>query len=483
MVENNPYNNIINDLDVSYWELKDNTSYWSSAFINELGYFQDDVSIRLNFFLEKLIHPRDKDLFRDNFYSLVENNIDFTQNIQVKKKKGSFKEFTCKTNSESNVETSDGSKVIFFFKNKIKTSKKFKVNNFYYRESAEMMSTGSWYIDLIQRKSYWDKQTRRILEYPEDYIPSLENSSVYYAEEHYELAKTYFLNCARTGIPFNTEIKMVTANKRAFWAKAIGKPVYNDKKEIIGVRGVFQDIDDEKIKTLSLQRTSDIIASQNSRLFNFAHIVSHNLKSHTSNLSLIVQLIEDVKSIDEKLELIDSIKDISDSLNTTIEHLNDVVTIQTKTDQNKVTVFFEKVLNGILKSIGHIITEENVTIRSDFSKVESIDYIPAYMESILLNLVTNAIKYKHEDRDAIIELETQIQDKKVVLTVKDNGRGIDMVKFGSKLFGMYNTFHYNSDAVGIGLFITKNQIESLNGEIFAESEVGKGTTFKIHFSV
>ncbi len=481
MVENEPYDNIINDFEVSYWELKDNTSYWSSAFINGLGYAKDDVSIRLNFFLEKLIHPRDKDLFRDNFYSLVDNNIDFIQNIQVKKQNGSFKEFTCKTNSESNVDASDGSKVIFFFENKIKTSNEFKVNNFYYRESAEMMSTGSWYIDLIERKSYWDKETRRILEYPEDYIPSLKTASNYFLEEYYESAKDCFLNCARTGIPFNTEFKMITAYKRTFWAKAIGKPVYNNKKEIIGVRGVFQDIDNEKNKTLSLQKTSDIIASQNSRLFNFAHIVSHNLRSHTSNLSLIVQLIEDVKSIDEKLELIDSIKDISDSLNTTIEHLNDVVTIQTKTDQNKVTVSFEKVLNDVLKSIGHIIAEGNVTIRSDFSRVEHIDYIPAYMESILLNLITNAIKYKHEERDAVIEIKTDIYDKKVVLAVKDNGRGIDMEKFGNKLFGMYNTFHYNSDAVGIGLFITKNQIESLNGEIFAESEVGKGTTFKIHF--
>lgn len=483
MVENEPYDNVINDLDASYWELKDNTSYWSSAFINGLGYTPDDVTIRLNFFLDKLIHPRDKDLFRDNFYSLVDNNIDFTQNIQVKKKKGSFKEFTCKTNSESNIDTPDGSKVIFFFKNKIKTSKKFKVKNFYYRESAEMMSTGSWYIDLIERKSYWDKETRRILGYPEDYIPSLTIASDYYAEEHYELAKDCFFNCAKTGIPFNIEIKMITANKRVFWAKAIGKPVYNNKKEIIGLRGVFQDIDNEKLKTLSLQKTSDIIASQNSRLFNFAHIVSHNLRSHTSNLSLILQLIEDTKSIDEKLELTESIKDISDSLNTTIEHLNDVVSIQTKTDQNKVKVSFEKVLNSVLKSIRHIISEGNVSIRSDFSKVEHIDYIPAYMESILLNLVTNAIKYKHEDRDASIELKTHIQGKKVVLTVKDNGCGIDMEKFGSKLFGMYNTFHYNSDAVGIGLFITKNQIESLNGEIFAESEVGKGTTFKIHFSI
>ena len=125
--------------------------------------------------------------------------------------------------------------------------------------------------------------------------------------------------------------------------------------------------------------------------------------------------------------------------------------------------------------------EGNVIIESDFSEAQSIQYIPAYMESILLNLITNAIKYKHEDRNAIIKLKTYVKNDKTILEVKDNGRGIDMDKFGKKLFGMYKTFHYNEDAVGIGLFITKNQIESLNGEIFVESEVEKGTTFKIQF--
>jgi len=481
MVKNELFKNVIDNLDIGYWELKNNTSYWSSAFITSLGYKPSEIATKLDYFLEQLIHKNDKALFRDNFFSLVENNIDFKQNILIKKKNNEFKEYICKTNFTLPINIHDNSKVIFFFENKIKTSSKVKDYNFYYRESAEMTSTGSWYVDFLEQKSYWDKETRRIMEYPEDYIPSLKYSSQYYAEEHHQLAADLFFKCAMTGAPFNTEIKMVTANKRLFWARAIGKPVYNNEQDIIGIRGVFQDIDEEKLKTLNLQKTSDIIASQNSRLFNFAHIVSHNLRSHTSNLSLIVQLIEDLKSVEEKLELIGSIKDISESLNTTIEHLNDIVTIQTKTNQNKTIVSFENTLQIVLKSIKHIIMKSNTKIDVNFSEVQSIKYIPAYMESILLNLVTNAIKYKHKNRDAIIKLKTYIENNKTILEVTDNGQGIDMDRFGKKLFGMYNTFHYNEDAVGIGLFITKNQIESLNGEIFVESEVGKGTTFKIQF--
>lgn len=481
MVKNEFIQNIINDDNIGYWELYNNTSNWSTAFIKKLGYSVEDVEINLDFFLNNLIHPEYRDEFRDNFFNLVRHYLDFKQLISIKCKDGSYKKFVCLTNDNLQVNSVKNAKVIIFNEKKFKSSEKLKKDTFYYRESAEMTSTGSWYVDFKKQKSYWDFQTKKILEYPEDYIPSLKESTKYYTPEYLQLASNYFFSCATTGTPFDTEIKMLTAKGREVWTRAIGKAVYNDNNEIIGVRGVFQDIDDKKSKVETLQKTSEIIASQNSRLFNFAHIVSHNLRSHTSNLSLIVQLIDSVETVEEKLEMIDNIKDISESLNSTIEHLNEVVTIQTKTNDIKVEVNFNFIINSVKKAINRIIRESNCIINTNFTQMQSIPYIPAYMESILLNLITNAIKYKHPDRDPIINIKTYIDANKKYLEVNDNGSGIDLDKFGNKLFGMYKTFHYNKDAVGIGLFITKNQIESLNGQIFVDSTVNKGTTFKIQF--
>ena len=131
--------------------------------------------------------------------------------------------------------------------------------------------------------------------------------------------------------------------------------------------------------------------------------------------------------------------------------------------------------------IGQMISISGAKINASFEEFEEINYIPAYLESILLNLVTNAIKYKHPDRDPVIGIRSYIEDEKKFLQISDNGRGIDMKLFKDKIFGMYKTFHYNKDAVGIGLFITKNQVESLNGKITVESEVDEGTTFTIEF--
>jgi signal transduction histidine kinase len=104
------------------------------------------------------------------------------------------------------------------------------------------------------------------------------------------------------------------------------------------------------------------------------------------------------------------------------------------------------------------------------------------MESIMLNLMSNAIKYRALDRKPTIHLESSIEGNTVQLRVSDNGLGIDMQKYGDKLFGLHKTFHGNKEARGVGLFLIKTQVEALGGSIHATSNVGKGTTFFINFS-
>lgn len=107
----------------------------------------------------------------------------------------------------------------------------------------------------------------------------------------------------------------------------------------------------------------------------------------------------------------------------------------------------------------------------------SITYIPTYIESILLNLITNSIKI----RTPVVDIFTSREDNKNCLIVKDNGRGIDLERNKDKVFNMYQTFHLNKDAVGIGLFMTKNQVVTVQGTISIESTVNKGTVLKIIF--
>ena len=123
-----------------------------------------------------------------------------------------------------------------------------------------------------------------------------------------------------------------------------------------------------------------------------------------------------------------------------------------------------------------------LTVINNITQEATINFNPAYLESVLQNLCTNAIKYANPDKHLTIEFDFFTENEKKVLTIKDNGLGIDLKKYGHLIFGMYKTFHKHEEANGIGLYITKNQIESMNGRVSVESQVGKGTTFKITFN-
>jgi C4-dicarboxylate-specific signal transduction histidine kinase len=94
-----------------------------------------------------------------------------------------------------------------------------------------------------------------------------------------------------------------------------------------------------------------------------------------------------------------------------------------------------------------------------------------------MNLLSNALKYKSLARIPVIHFETRTINNKIRLLVSDNGLGIDLEAHGNLLFG----FHKHTDGRGLGLYLIKNQIENLGGNISATSIVNRGTTFKIIF--
>src|SRR5690606_10013218 len=128
---------------------------------------------------------------------------------------------------------------------------------------------------------------------------------------------------------------------------------------------------------------------------------------------------------------------------------------------------------------GDILVSEAV-ITSSF-KHPVVEYPKTYLESIFHNLISNAIKYRSMERRLTIHVETEKINNRIVLKVSDNGMGIDLEKYGKLVFGLRKTFHRGSNSKGVGLFMTKTQIETLGGEIRVESDVDKGSTFIVTF--
>jgi light-regulated signal transduction histidine kinase (bacteriophytochrome) len=135
----------------------------------------------------------------------------------------------------------------------------------------------------------------------------------------------------------------------------------------------------------------------------------------------------------------------------------------------------------ITNSLSRNIEDAAVTINHDFDSIDRIEYPKVYLESIMQNLIQNAIKYRNPERKSWVKVKTELSNKGLVLHVEDNGLGIDLKKHGRKLFGLRKTFHKNEDARGVGLFITKAQINSMGGEVEVKSIVNKGSKFSVYF--
>jgi PAS domain S-box-containing protein len=252
------------------------------------------------------------------------------------------------------------------------------------------------------------------------------------------------------------------------------------KDTITGFLGMAIDITAIKKAEQETLALLAIAESQNERLKNFAYIVSHNLRSHSAGISSLIELIESEFPDFSQTDFFDYLKKSSVNLSETIKHLTEVVQINLSTKEKLETVLLKPIIENNINSLMTLANKENVSIINEVNSKTTVKAIPAYLDSVIMNFITNAIKYSSKERDSYLKIQTDTTNKYVVLKFTDNGLGIDLKKHGNKLFGMYKTFHQHEDSRGIGLFITKNQIESMNGKIEVESEVNIGTTFKIY---
>jgi signal transduction histidine kinase len=263
-----------------------------------------------------------------------------------------------------------------------------------------------------------------------------------------------------------------------------GHIIYNDANKPVRMVGAMRDI--TPMKTAAIERekiTADLI-QRNKDLEQFTYIVSHNLRAPVANIIGLCDMLADEAIDDEmKKEIVTGLNASSEKLDGVITDLNHVLQLKNGLIENKVAVYFADVVNDILTSITSLIEREEVQIKFDFGEAEKIITVKSYLYSIFYNLITNSIKYRQPALTPVIEIRSYKCDDKIVIVFTDNGMGINLSAKREQVFGLYKRFHTHIEGKGLGLFMTKTQVETLGGRISVSSEVNKGTTFKIEFDI
>ena len=249
-----------------------------------------------------------------------------------------------------------------------------------------------------------------------------------------------------------------------------------------GMLGIALDITEQKQAELERTRLMGDLIKRNKELEQFSYVVSHNVRAPLVNIISLISLLDPL-GICEDVQVLSALRESTDKLDSVILDLNSILNMNHEFTESTELVDLSAIVFDIKLSIAHLISSSRVRILEDFSSVAQVQSIKSYVHSIFYNLILNAIKYRRSDVLPEIRLSSSIANGMLVLEFADNGLGIDLGRYGEDIFGLYKRFHPGIEGKGMGLYMVKNQVGQLGGQISVSSQEGMGTTFTVRLAM
>ncbi|NJO01611.1 MAG: PAS domain S-box protein [Bacteroidia bacterium] len=350
------------------------------------------------------------------------------------------------------------------------------------RLSLKAGKMGIWQLDFIQNTARHSPEHDRIFGYPEPLSDwSYEIFMKHVLPEDQALVLESFAQARQSG-ELDFEARIRRPKGEICWINVKGLTFFDEQRKSLSMAGIVMDVTEQKqaeaellqaIKALELR--SDELAKVNDVLDTFVYTAAHDLKAPVANMKLAVDLAQQSPELigDNFLRIMNS---SVNRLENTIGSLNEVIQVQANCDVPVKEVPLESLLEDIKKDYETQLREIGASLHQDFSKAPQITYVESYLYSILNNLISNAIKYRSEQRKLEIKMTTYPQTDAIQLIFQDNGMGMDLKKNKNALFRAFSRFaSHKADGKGIGLYLVKTMVEKNGGAIEVESAPEQGT--------
>lgn len=279
-----------------------------------------------------------------------------------------------------------------------------------------------------------------------------------------------------------------------FWASVTLTPIFSADGQHVGFTKITGDITKQKeLQDKLAERQQDALEHKNNELRktnldldNFIYTASHDLRSPITNIEALVTLLKEELAESNALnvdteEILQRVRSSVKRLKTTIEDLTEISRLHKDSTESSSTeiINVQEVYEDIMADLEYPTQQKACFIQTNF-QVYHLKFSKKNFRSILYNLISNAIKYQSPQRDCIIQIHTCLEEPYAVLSVMDNGLGMNEQQQG-QLYTMFKRFHDHVEGTGIGLFMVKRITENAGGKIEVKSEEGKGTEFKVYF--
>ncbi|CAG2531698.1 PAS domain S-box-containing protein [Maribacter dokdonensis] len=271
--------------------------------------------------------------------------------------------------------------------------------------------------------------------------------------------------------------RYVTKSGGVVWLSWSAVPVDSEKLVYAIAKDITHEMNLKNARILEFAKMKTV----NDDLVRLNYTTSHDLRAPLNNLISLFDVLDYNVLDDDTLQILRYMEISAKGVKESLENYLKLIENARKGLNTLREIYFDHVLAKTQNVLSSIIKNSKTSISYDFTLCKSVLFDNSYMESIFLNLITNAIKYTIPGEAPRIEIKTEFVDGKIVLYFKDYGQGFDMIKNGSKIFGLNERFNTEQDGKGVGLYLIHNQINSLGGTITVDSELNKGALFTIVF--
>jgi two-component system, chemotaxis family, CheB/CheR fusion protein len=264
------------------------------------------------------------------------------------------------------------------------------------------------------------------------------------------------------------------------WYQFSMVPLQDSKNGISRVLLVIQNITDSKRAVEEKTRLIQELTLQNKDLNEFAYIISHNLRAPVANLLGLIDLLSLEGHIQpEGVQTLKFLENTANKLDDIIQDLNRILDIRRHNVEACKAVNLQSECEWVMKNLTSQYPEIENWVNYDL-QIKEVYTVPSYIQSILSNLISNAVKYRHPARPPLIELSSSQHGEHICLSIRDNGLGLDLPAIQDEMFRLYKRFHPHIEGKGLGLYLIKSHAEALGGKVEISSQVGKGSTFGVY---
>ena len=303
-----------------------------------------------------------------------------------------------------------------------------------------------------------------------------------------ELANTLQAHVAQvvtTGQPLTDETFYTSPTGKSGHYEYIFQPIFDEQRQVILVAGSSRDITERKQSEEALRLKNEELIRTNVDLDNFIYTASHDLKAPISNIealltALLRTLPAETQANPRTQHITAMMQESVERFKRTIANLTEIVKLQKANSGAVVSVNLSEVVREVRLDLEPMIRSSGVELIVKIDDELSVQFSEKNLRSVVYNLLSNAIKYCSPDRVPHVLIESESQPEYHVLTVQDNGLGMETERL-DQLFTMFKRFHDHVEGTGIGLYMVKKMVENAAGKIEVDSQLNKGSTFRVYF--